>query len=274
MFKDIFQDLIALTYDVGEVILKYYDSVDTITIKNKANNTPVTEADHAAHHTIFQRLKQLTPDVPVLSEEGKSIGFDTRQQWHEYWLIDPLDGTKEFINNTDDFSVNIAYIKGHRPIFSIVYAPATDVLYYAIDNKAYRIIQRNVPEEIHTTKVSKPLKIAVSRHHQGDKLKAFLSQLDDYELVIMGSALKLCVVAEAKADIYLRLGPTSEWDTAAGQHVLECAGGTVIDLQGDILQYNTKDSLLNPSFLALGDISCNWQQYLVSIKELSNPSLS
>jgi len=256
----------TIAIKAGDVIMQYYQNVDDLIIEKKSNETPVTIADKAAHQLIFDALKKITPDIPILSEEGKTISFAQRQQWQRYWLVDPLDGTKEFIAKTDEFSVNIALIDNHQPILSVVYAPALHQLYYAIEGEAFKINDAGNPAKINTTQKANTLRIAVSRHHQGEKLKALLSKIDNYELVMMGSALKLCIVAEAKADIYLRLGPTSEWDTAAGQYVLECAGGKLTNLHGQPFRYNLQESLRNPAFLAVGDTQFDWVGYLKELQ--------
>lgn len=259
--------LINIAYQAGDVIMQYYQQVEELEVEQKSNQTPLTIADTQAHHLIYNALKTITPDIPVLSEEGREIDFAERQLWNKYWLVDPLDGTKEFISQSDEFSVNIALIENHKPVLSVVYAPALNTLYYADAGQAFKVNGTGAPIPIHVAPKSKTLRIAISRHHQGEKLKSILAKLDDYELVLMGSALKICIVAEAKADIYMRLGPTSEWDTAAGQYVLECAGGKLIDLQGQVFRYNQKESLRNPSFLAVGDTEFDWINYFSSLQQ-------
>lgn len=254
--------VIEIAKAAGTEILPYYLSSKSLDVKLKANNTPVTLADTLAHQVIYQHLRLLTPFVPILSEEGEQIPFAVRQTWPVYWLVDPLDGTKEFIAATDEFSVNIALIRDGKPILTVVFAPAMDCLYYACEQQSFKMFADQPPQLLHTVPAQTPLRIAVSRYHHGKKLMQFLAQIPHYELIIMGSALKLCLVAEGAADVYLRLGPTSEWDTAAGQCILEQAGGQVLDLQGQSLQYNQKDILQNPSFIALGDKTLPWQSYL------------
>lgn len=260
--------LIDVAYQAGDVIMAHYQRIEDLEVKSKSNQTPVTIADIAAHDVIFNALKIMTPGIPVLSEEGSEINFAERQSWDKYWLVDPLDGTKEFIAQTDEFSVNIALIENHKPILSVVYAPALNQLYYAESGKAFKVNGQDNPVQIHVTPKHQTLRIAVSRHHQGEKLKAILAKLDDYQLVIMGSALKICLVAEAKADIYLRLGPTSEWDTSAGQYILECAGGQLMNLQGQAFRYNQQASLRNPPFLAVGDGTFDWIGYLNQLMKI------
>jgi 3'(2'), 5'-bisphosphate nucleotidase len=256
------EPLKKLSYLVGHELLNYYQQVDTLAVTQKSNDTPVTLADTVAHQMIFDYLQALMPNIPILSEEGETLSFAKRQAWERYWLIDPLDGTKEFLAKTGEFSVNIALIENHKPILGFVYAPVLKTLYYAYAGLAYKITDDGIPVILRTQCVHEPLRIAVSRHHQGSKLQAFLSNLAHFECVIMGSALKLCLVAEGAADLYLRLGPTSEWDTAAGQYIVECAGGQVVSLTGEILGYNQKDSLRNPQFLAFGDKTYDWKSFL------------
>jgi 3'(2'), 5'-bisphosphate nucleotidase len=255
-------DLLQLAREAGDAILTVYNT--DFDVERKQDNSPLTEADLASHRTIVSALEKLTPDIPVLSEESAKIPFETRRRWDRYWLIDPLDGTREFVKRNGEFTVNIALIEGHRPTAGVVYAPVLDRLYYGTleggawlenDNQDARSIQV-------ASRLRQPTKVAGSRSHAGDSLQRFLDKLGDYELVSMGSSLKLCLVAEGEADIYPRLGPTSEWDTAAAQAVVEAAGGRVTTLDLQPLRYNTKDSLLNPQFLVFGDLSEDWTVYL------------
>lgn len=255
-------DLLQLARDAGDAILKIYNT--DFDVERKQDNSPLTEADLASHHTIVDALQRLTPDIPVLSEESASIPFETRRGWQRYWLIDPLDGTREFVKRNGEFTVNIAYIEAHRPALGVVYAPVLDRIYYGVGGDGAWKQEGDAPaEEIRVAgALRRPTRVAGSRSHAGDSLKRFLEKLGEHELVSMGSSLKLCLVAEGEADIYPRLGPTSEWDTAAAQAVVEAAGGRVTTLDLQPLRYNTKDSLLNPYFLVFGDHSVNWPDYL------------
>ena len=258
------EDIIAIAKQAGELTLPYHKQPTPLMIAHKQDQSPLTQADLAAHQYITQSLQQLTPDLPVLSEEDANIAFEQRRQWQRYWLVDPLDGTKEFINGSDEFSVNIALIDQHEPILGIVYAPIFDICYYALlDQGAYKI-NRQKKERIQTRPcdLQQTIRIAVSRSHRSEKIKQFAQHFADTEYIKMGSSLKTCLVAEGKADIYPRLGPTSEWDTAAAQCVLHEAGGLIIDVQNQQLRYNCKPSLLNPWFLAVGDETINWLDYL------------
>lgn len=237
-------------------------------VEHKADKTPLTEADMAAHNTIVQGLKEITPQLPILSEESAKIPFTERQQWQRYWLVDPLDGTREFVKRNGEFTVNIALIDEHKPILGVVYVPVTEVCYYAgvgigafkrePEQNAQRITVRNCPKT--------RLTVAGSRSHGSPQLEQFLNLLNmEVELVSIGSSLKSCLVAEGKADLYPRFGPTSEWDTAAAQCVVEQAGGYLTDMTLNPLRYNTKESLLNPHFLVFGDTTKNWSRYLAEM---------
>jgi len=257
-------DLLQLARQAGDAILKIYNT--DFDVERKQDNSPLTDADLAAHNLIVSTLERLTPEIPVLSEESSKIPFETRQQWQRYWLIDPLDGTREFVKRNGEFTVNIALIEDHQPTFGVVYAPVLDRLYYGARSLgAWKQDGAQTAEEIRVVgQRRQPTLVAGSRSHAGDSLLRFLEKLGDHELVSMGSSLKLCLVAEGKADLYPRLGPTSEWDTAAAQAVVEAAGGRVTTLDLKPLRYNTKDSLLNPHFLVFGDLDEPWSAYLDS----------
>jgi len=255
--------IIAIAKQAGQAINTFYQAAAPGTIQLKPDQSPLTQADLAANHIITQALQQLTPAWPILSEEAAAVPFDTRSQWQCYWLVDPLDGTKEFLEKNDEFTVNIALIKDNYPILGVVYAPALAICYYA-DAKQGAFKQNNnqSPEKIHTRKSpAYPINIAISRHHGQDALSELLKQFPTANLMIRGSALKFCLVAEGLADLYPRLSPTSEWDTAAAQCILEQAGGAVLTTTGQRFCYNKKD-LTNPSFLAVGDPEYDWKKYL------------
>lgn len=245
----------------SEKILLIYNTEFDVTSKD--DNTPLTEADMAAHHVITDGLAKLTPEIPVLSEESIDIPFATRQQWHTYWLVDPLDGTREFVKRNGEFTVNIALIEDHKAVLGVIYTPVSGVCYYATKNNgAYKEVPNEPTVEISTrAKETNHTLVAGSRSHRGDSLNAFLKKIGEYEIISMGSSLKSCLVAEGKVDIYPRLGPTSEWDTAAAQCIVENAGGKIVELSMQSMRYNTKDSLLNPHFLVIGDTEYDWGQY-------------
>ena len=229
-------------------------------VEYKSDDSPLTRADRAAHEILAARLGALTPAIPMLSEEADaSHPRAVRGAWREYWLVDPLDGTKEFISRNGEFTVNVALVREHRPVLGVVAAPALGVTYYAAEGVgAFRRADGAAAEPIHVRAAAEPPVIVGSRSHRGDSLDAVLAKLGPHELRPMGSALKFCLVAEGLADFYPRLGPTSEWDTAAAQAVLETAGGAVTTLDGRPLRYNERDTLLNPHFIAFGDGHRGW----------------
>jgi len=255
----------AISKMAGEVILAVYNRNESIKISNKEDNSPLTEADLAAHQIIISELKKLTPGIPVLSEESATISWEERQTWTRYWLVDPLDGTKEFINRNGEFTVNIALIDEHVPVLGVVYIPVTKTLYSGgLGLGAFR--EENGKEiriQVKDTKLDEAAKIVASRSHRGEELDRWLEKVGKsfpaVELLSMGSSLKICLVAEGAADIYPRLALTSEWDTAAAQAVLEAAGGTLLDVDFRVYRYNLKEDILNPYFFAIGDKSFNWQ---------------
>ena len=263
------EPIMALARAAGKAILAVYERDFSVT--EKADRSPLTEADLASHRCILAGLARLTPNIPVLSEESADVPFLTRAGWDRYWLVDPLDGTKEFVKRNGEFTVNIALIETGAPVLGVVYVPASNLTYVGqagvgafAENAAGRRRPLHVAENRHT-----PLRVAGSRSHAGDSLTAFLHNVGAHELVSMGSSLKLCLVAEGRADIYPRFGPTSEWDTAAAQAVVEAADGRVTDTALRPLRYNTKESLLNPFFLVFGDKHCDWGAYLpAGLKEV------
>lgn len=256
------ETLVALAREAGDRIMKVYET--DFDVEHKEDQSPLTQADMASHRAIIDGLSRLCPDIPCLSEESANIPFEERRQWARYWLIDPLDGTKEFIKRNDEFTVNIALIEEHVPVIGVVYAPALGMSYFARRGQGcFRQQGNEKPEPIRVRPLQEnPIEVAGSRSHRGNSLDQFLSRIGPHEIVSMGSSLKLCLVAEGKADLYPRLGPTSEWDTAAAQCVVEQAGGQVTDMSMDRLGYNTKESMLNPHFFVFGTDSRDWSEYL------------
>ncbi len=255
-------DVRALAKQAGEKILAIYNT--EFSVAEKDDKSPLTAADMASHRAIVAGLEALTPRIPVLSEESAKIPYAERAGWETYWLIDPLDGTKEFIKRNGEFTVNIALIHAGVPVLGVVHVPVSGVTYAACEGRGARKEEPGAGErDIQVRKLGAgPVAVVGSRSHQGDSLKAFLARLGEHELVSMGSSLKICLVAEGAADVYPRLGPTSEWDTAAAHCVVNQAGGELTDLEMRPLRYNTKDSLLNPFFFVYGDASRDWSQYL------------
>jgi 3'(2'), 5'-bisphosphate nucleotidase len=222
------------------------------------------QADLRAHRTIVEALHALTPDWPVLSEESGNIDFSERAHWSRYWLVDPLDGTREFLSHNGEFTVNIALIDGHDPVLGVVCAPARGLLYYGIPGAGAFRAQANGPARpiVVQRYAASPLRIVGSRSHRGDSLDSLLSQVGSHELIALGSSLKLCMVAEGSADLYPRLGATAEWDTAAAHAVVLAAGGFVTSTSGSPLTYNSRPELLNPHFLVYADRDRPWHRLL------------
>ncbi len=255
---------LEVAIEAGRKILGIYES--GFSVSAKGDETPVTDADIAAHNTIHQGLKRLTPEIPVLSEESVNIPFNIRKSWGTYWLVDPLDGTVEFIKRTGEFTVNIALIVNGIAIIGIIYAPVLGTYYFACHGHgAYKRAHTSQPKRITARKVATNQKIVIAcgRARCSSAFQTLLQQLPDYEIITLGSALKSCLVAEGKADLYARLGPTSEWDTAAAQCIVEEAGGHLTGLDLTPLKYNQKENLLNPHFLVFGDPTQDWTSFLI-----------
>ncbi|MCL6271159.1 3'(2'),5'-bisphosphate nucleotidase CysQ [Sansalvadorimonas sp. 2012CJ34-2] len=254
----------------GDAILAVYDN-NEISVTQKSDNSPITDADRKAHRIITDGLEQITRDIPVISEEGTIPPFEERSGWYRYWLVDPLDGTKEFIARTDEFTVNIALIEDGSPILGFVYSPVNQACYYGgpAMHGAWRQVASKAPEAIQTRPCAPEnlLNVAVSRRHGRDQLvdliNRFEQRFSEVHLIVAGSSLKGMLVAEGTLDIYPRRGPTSEWDTAAQQAIVEAAGGKVLDVELNPLRYNQKDSLINPSFYVLGDPAAEWESLLM-----------
>jgi len=262
--RKLLDEVVSIARRAGDAILSVYGQQFEVT--NKADKSPLTLADTHSHDIIVQGLQALTPDVPVLSEEASDIPFEVRRQWTRYWLVDPLDGTKEFVSRNGEFTVNIALVEQHAPVLGVVHVPISDTTYTGVhDLGASRRIGREASTPIRVTApAASPLRIVGSRSHRDNTLDQYLPRLEPYQLVTVGSSIKFCLVAEGSADLYPRFGPTSEWDTAAAQAVVEAAGGRVIRTDGSALSYNTKAELLNPHFLVFGDRSRDWARLLSS----------
>jgi len=248
--ENLLPGIIALAREAGRAILEVYCEVDP-TVEYKRDNSPLTQADMASHHVIVDGLTKFAPQWPVLSEESSEIPFEQRQAWPRFWLVDPLDGTKEFLKRNGEFTVNIALIEASEPILGVVYAPAIGKLYYGARGAGAFKEEDGILAPIRTA-VPNPAKVRVvmSRSHgSGEENLDRFTGGAPCEFVSMGSSLKFCLVAEGSADIYPRTGPTMEWDTAAAHCVVEQAGGTVTHLDGSAMVYN-KPVLLNPGFIA------------------------
>lgn len=260
------EEICQIANKAAASILEIYNT--DFAVENKQDRSPLTAADMAAHNTICMALANLTPDIPVLSEESSELPYAERRQWSRYWLVDPLDGTREFIKRNGEFTVNIALIENHRAIMGVIAVPVTGVYYYAAKSLgAFKKNADGITESIKvkTSEINK-ITIAGSRSHGSEKQKAFINSLGGAEIIAIGSSLKFCLVAEGTVDIYARFGLTSEWDTAAAQCIVEEAGGCVVDMDFKPIRYNTKESLLNPEFLVIADQSFNWKKYINNIK--------
>jgi 3'(2'), 5'-bisphosphate nucleotidase len=259
--------MVAIVRDAGTQIMRVYDGPVNATLK--ADQSPLTEADLAAHRTIVAGLHELTPRLPVVSEEGGLADAAERAQWDAYWLVDPLDGTKEFLARNGEFTVNLALIEGGRPTLGVVGVPARAQLFVGdVRRQLAQRIDADGRRDLRTRPYGGGAPVVVaSRRHGGEELerviKAMEGALGPLELRSVGSALKLCILAEGQADLYPRLAPTSEWDTGAAHAVLDAAGGAVLQLGGEPLAYNKAD-ILNPKFVAVGDPRIDWLRWFQS----------
>lgn len=249
-------DLILLkniAREAGAAIMDIYSREDFKSITDfKADNSPLTLADQVSHKIIQNGLEKAYPEIPVLSEEGKNIPYEERKDWKTFWLVDPLDGTKEFIKRNGEFTVNIALITGDEAVAGVIYAPARGIMYSGIKGKGAWKESNDAVEKMTSSSKSDNLTAVGSRSHSSPEEEELLNSYNVSEAISIGSSLKFCLVAEGKADIYYRHGPTMEWDTAAGQAIVEAAGGIVVDQKKNRFAYN-KQSLLNGSFLCLGN---------------------
>ena len=260
--ENLIEPVIGIAKQAGAEVLKIYDT--EFAVETKDDKSPLTAADKASHETILRGLEQLTPDIPILSEESADIDFSERSGWQEYWLVDPLDGTKEFIKRNGEFTVNIALIQGHTAVLGVVQVPAKNMVYCGNRDSGAFVEEADGSRRsiAPTNPAESTVRVVGSRSHRGELLDQYLENLGDHVMVPMGSSLKLCLVAAGDADIYPRLGPTSEWDTAAAQAVVESAGGQVVTAEGKPLLYNAEENILNPYFLVYGDSSRDWTSYL------------
>jgi 3'(2'), 5'-bisphosphate nucleotidase len=252
----------SIAQKAGDEIMKIYQQ--DFEVDYKADNSPITKADIKSNEIITESLKDLHPEIPILSEENKQISYKIRKNWEYFWLIDPLDGTKEFVKTNGEFTVNIALIYKNMPVLGIVYAPALNLIYYAQkDRGAFKQEKNKKPQRlpIYNHIRNDILKVVVSKSHYNQETKKFVdnlkNQYEKIEFINIGSSLKFCLIAEGKADIYPRLAPTMEWDTAAGQAVVEEAGGEVVKFKiKTSLKYH-KEDLLNPWFITKGSNMIN-----------------
>ncbi len=244
MNRDILlESIVSIAHEAGLSILSFYHQ--PIQVMEKSDHSPLTLADEAAHRVIVQQLEKLTPDIPIISEEGDIPNWSIRQKWSRFWLVDPLDGTKEFIKKNGEFTVNIALIERGKPTISVIHAPALSKTWLANGDCAWRETALG-RENIRALSSSIPIVVS-SRSHPSPELAAYLLALGDHKTLTMGSSLKFCLIAEGRAQYYPRFGPTMMWDTAAGQCIVESAGGKVSLSSGDALSYD-REKLINSSF--------------------------
>jgi 3'(2'), 5'-bisphosphate nucleotidase len=252
--SDLHVAVLGIARRAGREILEVYGT--DFATGHKADSSPITQADLRAHRLIVSELARLTPSLPVLSEESVDQDAGARRGWPRFWLVDPLDGTREFVSRNGEFTVNIALIDDGRPAFGVVHVPVTGRSYWGAPGAGAwqdTDVEARRPLRVRNPAAVPPLVLG-SRSHGDPRLAARLQALGPHELHAVGSSIKLCLVAEGKADLYPRLGPTSEWDIAAGHAVVEAAGGRVVALEdGEPLGYNRRESLLNPAFVAGGD---------------------
>ncbi len=260
--------LIDIVTRASAAILEVYEG--DFEVSDKADASPLTQADLAAHKIIVAGLQQITPNVPVISEESEPPEYAIRRRWDEYWLVDPLDGTKEFVNRNGEFTVNIALIRNGQAVYGIVGVPVQDCIYIG-DVEAQRawLYKKGKMQSIHGRKMTTTTRnvvVVASRSHGGERLERYLDELaenfDNMTRRPVGSSLKLCALACGDADCYPRLGLTSEWDIAAAHAVLRAAGGEVYTFSREPLPYNSKESLLNPEFVAVADANFSWWKIL------------
>ncbi len=260
--------VVALAVNASAKIMAIYDSA-SVMVETKDDDSPLTIADLASHEALVEGLNRLTPDIPVLSEEAAGVDPEIRLGWQRFWLVDPLDGTKEFIKRNGEFTVNIALVEDNHPVMGVVWVPARNMGYFAIRGEgAFRQVEGEAPQRLQVQlPASQPPRVVGSRSHAGESLQAYLGALGEHEMVPVGSALKFCLVAEGTADVYPRLGPTWAWDTAAAQCVVEESGGRVVDAKGQPLRYNTREDLRNGFFIVYGDPSRDWLAPLSAVAE-------
>jgi 3'(2'), 5'-bisphosphate nucleotidase len=244
--------LLPIAARAGAAIMRVYDG--GFSVQHKDDDSPLTQADLESQQVILDGLGVLTPDIPILSEESAQAPWSERRSWRELWVVDPLDGTREFVKRNGEFTVNIALVVDHEPVLGVVSAPAQGLVYWgAAGTGAFTEHHGAARIPVHVSPPQSPLRVVGSRSHASPDTAAYLTRLGAHVMKGIGSSLKFCLIAAGEADLYPRFGPTSEWDTAAGQAVLEAAGGHVTRLDGHRLRYNCRDSIINGNFLAYGD---------------------
>ncbi|WP_213997683.1 3'(2'),5'-bisphosphate nucleotidase CysQ [Arsukibacterium sp.] len=249
--------IIKIAEQAGEAILAIYGRDQAaFNISAKSDDSPLTAADMAAHRLIVAELAKLTPELPILSEEAADISWDIRKSWQRYWLVDPLDGTKEFIKRNGEFTVNIALIDQGEPILGVVHAPVLAKTYYAAKGEGAFLKQADGvrPIKVNLASQDKLVKVVGSRSHPSPDLAGYLAQFKQHEMVPVGSSLKFCLVADGTADVYPRFGPTMAWDTGAG-HIVATEAGATVSFDGISEQVYQREQLLNPNFMVSALVS-------------------
>ncbi len=262
--------VVAISEHAAEAIMAVYNDPAEFEVDTKADDSPVTKADIAANTVIEKQLRALTPDIPILTEESSMVPYSQRRHWSRYWIVDPLDGTKEFIRRNDQFTVNIALVENNQPVLGVVLVPVTGVAYVGVLGKGAEKRQNGTAQSIQCRPLSNPAAVVASAHHSNAETEAFICAVQnifgEVTRTSIGSSLKFCLLAEGLADVYPRFAPTSEWDTAAAQAVLEAAGGKVYREDGTPMTYNAKEDILNPYFFAVADTSVDWNSVVQHAK--------
>lgn len=257
-----------LILEAGKAILEVYRTPD-FQVTSKEDRSPLTLADSRSHEILSRGLRSLYPQIPLLSEEGKEIPHSVRRQWSLFWLVDPLDGTKEFIKRNDEFTINVALVEDRKPVLGFIYLPVFEVLYLGDIRQGCWEIRRDRRRSLKVSPLQGegPVRVVKSRSHPSPQVEELISLLPSHQAMDRGSALKFCALASGEADFYPRLGPTWEWDTGAGHAIVQAAGGVMVDPFGNPLLYN-KPELLNGPFLAAG--SLEWLQNTGLLEKASN----
>ncbi|MDO6447447.1 3'(2'),5'-bisphosphate nucleotidase CysQ [Colwellia sp. 1_MG-2023] len=248
----------------GVEVVKHYKRGD-YTAEIKEDNSPVTSADIAANDILMAELSRLTPDIPIISEEVGALPLQDRKAWSRYWLLDPIDGTGEFIIGSGDFAVNVALVENGWPVIGVIHAPDHQLTYYAQKGVGAFKESAQGSQQISVKPYDgkRKINVAISRRQKLSLMGQYLNDAFEFDYIALGScSLKNCLIAEGGADCYLRIGPTGEWDTGASQCILEEAGGTILDSEFNALSYNVRESLLNPDFISLGNKSIPWQKII------------
>ena len=247
--EQLISSTVEIAKEAGMAITEIYNS--DFDYQLKKDLSPITAADNLSHNIITERLKTLNPKIPILSEENCNIPYKIRSHWTQYWLVDPLDGTKEFISKNGEFTVNIALIENNTPIFGVIDIPVSNETYWGSKgNGSFYANENNDVKQIYVSdNHHNPIRLVASRSHPSEMLNDLLEKIIDYEIIEVGSSIKFCLIASGQADCYPRFGPTSEWDTAAGEAIVESAGGRVVNTNGDSMNYNVKEDYLNPNFI-------------------------